>query len=118
MVEGSSRPWRLYLLLVFVMFIWSTNFIATKMVLREVPATLLSGFRIFWAAIFLIPVHFWGQRRTGVTWSTGDAVRMGLLGIVGIGMNQVFFILGLARTTVSHAAFIFGTVPLAVLLPV
>ena len=116
MVEGSSRPWRLYLLLVFVMFIWSTNFIATKMALREVPGLLLSGFRILWAAIFLIPVYLWAVRKSGRTWTNSDGFKMAMLGIVGIGLNQMFFILGLARTTVSHAAFIFGTVPLAVLL--
>ena len=114
-MEEDSRPWRLYLLLVIVMFIWAMNFIATKIVLKEVPAALLSGFRICWAAIFLIPVYFWAAKKQGRTWTSSEAFRMSLLGIVGIALNQAFFILGLARTTVSHAAFIFGTVPLAVL---
>ena len=115
-MEEGSRPWRLYLLLVFVMFIWAMNFIATKIVLKEVPGALLSGFRICWAAVFLLPVYFWAVRKHGKTWSGTDAFRMAALGIVGIALNQVLFILGLARTTVAHAAFIFGTIPLAVLL--
>ncbi len=115
MTDPASRPWRLYLLLLLVMFIWSLNFIATKIALKEVPGALLSGIRLLMAAIFLIPVYYWFKNKKGKTWSVSDGWRMALLGAVGIAANQVFFIMGIARTTVSHAAFIIGTVPLAVL---
>ena len=116
MNDPASRPWRLYLLLVLVMFIWALNFIATKVALKEIPGALLSGFRLTLAAIFLIPVFRWAKKKDGKTWNFADGWRMALLGSIGIAANQVFFILGLSRTTVSHAAFIFGLVPLAVLL--
>ena len=116
MNDPASRPWRLYLLLVLVMFIWALNFIATKVALKEIPGALLSGFRLTLAAIFLIPVFRWAKQKDGKTWDFADGWRMALLGSIGIAANQVFFILGLSRTTVSHAAFIFGLVPLAVLL--
>ena len=37
------------------------------------------------------------------------------LGIFGIALNQVFFILGMARTTVAHASLIIATTPVQVL---
>lgn len=115
MTDPASRPWRLYLLLLLVMLIWSLNFIATKVVLKEVPGPLLAGIRIPLAAMFLLPVYFWSYRTHGKTWSNADALRMGLLGLVGIAANQVLFILGMGRTTVTHAGLIIGMVPLIVL---
>src|SRR5699024_3495607 len=37
------------------------------------------------------------------------------LGLLGVGLNQVFFVSGLARTSVAHAALMIGLTPISVL---
>ena len=38
------------------------------------------------------------------------------LGLLGVGLNQLLFISGLARTSVAHAALMIGLTPILVLL--
>ena len=90
MNDPASRPWRLYLLLVLVMFIWALNFIATKVALKEIPGALLSGFRLTLAAIFLIPVFRWAKKKDGKTWDFADGWRMALLGSMTIYLASGF----------------------------
>jgi drug/metabolite transporter (DMT)-like permease len=54
-----------------------------------------------------------GENRSDVT--DKDMWTLGMLGLIGVGLNQVFFILGLSLTSVAHAAIIVGLTPILVL---
>lgn len=111
----SRRPVIFHLLLGLMVVLWSLNFIVGKVVLRELPPLLASGLRIAGAGLVMLPIYVLGERRRALP-ERADLPLLAVLGVAGIAMNQVLFLLGLKRTTVAHAALIFGLSPLLVLL--
>lgn len=98
-------------------FFWSVNFIAGKIALAEFPALLLAGMRVTIAAAVMAPIYSWDVRRNqGHRWERREAPMLFLLGLIGVALNQLFFVLGLSRTSVAHAALIVGLGPILVLL--
>jgi drug/metabolite transporter (DMT)-like permease len=96
--------------------IWSINYIFAKRALVEFPPMLASGLRTVMAALLLIPIYFWHTRRVRQpAWSRRTIVTVVALGVLGIGLNQIFFVQGISQTSVSHAAFVVGLTPLLVL---
>jgi drug/metabolite transporter (DMT)-like permease len=92
--------------------LWSANFVIAKFALREIPPLLVAGLRMVVAAACMIPIY----RQSPHTIDRRDLPRMLLLGTLGVGLNQVFFVMGMARTSVAHAAIIIGLTPVTVLL--
>jgi drug/metabolite transporter (DMT)-like permease len=105
----------LYLLLSIMVFFWSGNYIVGKFALREFPPVLLSGLRVSLAGILMVPVYCWDRGRVGEKWTRGDVPLLLGLGVCGVALNQMFFVLGLSRTSVAHSAIIIGTTPMLVL---
>jgi drug/metabolite transporter (DMT)-like permease len=96
--------------------IWSINYIFAKHVLREFPPMLASGLRTAIAALLMAPVYVWHMtRRDRPSFTRRDLFIVTTLGILGGGLNQVLFVLGISRTTVAHAAVIVGLTPVLVL---
>jgi drug/metabolite transporter (DMT)-like permease len=93
---------------------WSANYIIGKVALREFPPLLLSGLRVTIAGLLMLPIY-WNRsdRRPSGAFETG---RLVLLGLLGVTLNQLFFVVGLGRTTVAHASFIVSIGPVLVLL--
>ena len=112
---ASSRQRRLYLLLTVMVVFWSANFIVSKVALRRFPDLLLVGLRTAMAAVFMIPVYRWHERTSGRTWTRAQLPKLIVLGFIGVALNQMFFVLGMARTSVGHASILVGTIPLMVL---
>jgi drug/metabolite transporter (DMT)-like permease len=107
----------LYSALSLMAFFWAVNFIAGKIALREFPAPLLAGLRVSIAAVVMAPIYCWDVRRNrGRRWAWRDLPLLIFLGSVGVALNQLFFVLGLSRTSVAHAALIVGLGPIVVLL--
>ncbi len=124
MTEGSHRealghpsPWRLYSLIGLMVMLWAMNFLIAKVALREFPAPLLSGLRVTLAAILIFPVYLWRRLRApdGGEWTREELPALFLLGVAGVGLNQLFFVTGLARTSVAHASLLMGMTPVLVL---
>lgn len=92
--------------------LWSANFVVVKFVLREIPALLVIGLRMTLAALCMLLVY--GNRPRRI--ERNDLPKLLLLGILGIGLNQVLFVVGLSRTSVAHAAILIGLTPVTVLL--
>lgn len=111
----NARPRLLPGLLGLMVLLWSLNFVVGKFVLRELPPLLASGLRVAGAGVLLLPIYAFSQRRASRV-GRADLVRLGVLGVTGIALNQVLFLVGLERTTVAHAALIFGLSPILVLL--
>jgi drug/metabolite transporter (DMT)-like permease len=57
----------------------------------------------------------WARRNGRTGWHASDVPLLLALGLIGVGINQICFILGLARTSVSHAAIMMGLTPMLVL---
>jgi drug/metabolite transporter (DMT)-like permease len=92
--------------------LWSGNFVVAKFALREIPALLVVGLRMLVAAFCMVPLY----RRSAASIDRADMPRMLVLGVLGVGLNQVLFVMGLARTSVAHAAIIIGLTPVTVLI--
>jgi drug/metabolite transporter (DMT)-like permease len=116
--DRSARTplWRVYAIAILATVIWSINYIFAKYALLEFPPMLISGLRNVIAAVVMFPVFLWhrnGDERPEFT--RKDMLTLGTLGLLGVGMNQVFFVLGISRTSVAHAAVIVGLTPVLVL---
>lgn len=95
---------------------WGGNYIAAKIVFREMPAGLVVILRTIVAGALMIPIY-WREARKRPPVLTWPELRLLFgLGIGGITMNQLFWTLGTARTTVVHSSMIMATTPLWVLL--
>jgi drug/metabolite transporter (DMT)-like permease len=100
-----------------MVFFWSANFVVAKWVLREFPPLLLSGLRVAIAGAMITPVYWWQARRAaGGAWGKRDLPVLLYLGLFGVALNQLFFVLGVSLTSVAHSAFIIAITPILVLL--
>jgi drug/metabolite transporter (DMT)-like permease len=106
----------LYGLITVMLLCWSGNYIAAKIVFREVPPLLAMCLRTVLAALLIMPVYWWQSRRTKSLWTMREVGILFVLGVLGMTLNQLFWTIGVARTTVVHSSMIMGTTPLWVLL--
>jgi drug/metabolite transporter (DMT)-like permease len=106
---------RLYSLLALMVSLWSLNFVIGKIALREFPPLLLAAVRTAIAGIVIIPVFILRSRRAA-RWTTRDIALLLVLGVFGIALNQVFFVMGLSHTSVSHSSIVIALMPVLVLL--
>jgi drug/metabolite transporter (DMT)-like permease len=115
-IRGAPESHRhLYFLLTLMVAFWSFNYIATKIALRGFPAILLAPMRTAIAGAVILPFYFTHARRNS-RWSLREAAILSVLGICGVALNQVFFVLGLGRTSVAHCAILIALTPVQVLL--
>ncbi len=103
---------RVYGLALLVQLIWGLNNVLSKFAIRAMPSLLVAGIRMQLAALLIVPVFLW-MRAKRPAWR--EMLPLIGLGVVGAGLNQVFFTLGIARTSVTHAALIIPLTPLLTL---
>jgi len=115
--QGHPSALRLYSLIGLMVIFWAMNFLIGKVALREFPAVLLSGLRVSLAALLILPVYFARKRKTpgGGEWTRGELPALLVLGLFGVGLNQLCFVTGLGATSVAHASLIMGITPVIVL---
>lgn len=96
-------------LLLFTMaVIWGINFSVVKYATESFSPPALTGLRVGLAALFLIGVAFTGARPQ---LARRDILVLLLLGVLGNGLYQLFFVHGVARTRAGNAALIVGAAP-------
>src|SRR5688500_16582559 len=96
-------------LLLFTMaVIWGINFSVVKYATLSFSPPALTGLRVALAALFLIGVAFTGARPH---LARRDLMILLLLGVLGNGLYQLFFIHGVSRTRAGNAALIVGAAP-------
>ena len=98
-----------YLALVGVQFFFGTGPVVGKIVLKQIPAVGLVGFRIGITALVLVAIQairkrFWLPERA-------DYWKLAVLSLFGVTLNQLFFVLGLSFTTASNTALLAVTIP-------
>lgn len=106
----------LYALVVFMLLCWGGNYIAAKIVFREVSPGLAVILRTIISGVLMIPIYWLEARKRPPVWTWREVRLLFALGIGGITVNQVFWTFGMSRTTVIHTSMIMATTPLWVLL--
>ena len=106
---------RLDLLLLLMVMIWGTNFSAIKYALRDFPEITFNALRLLLAAVVFLIAMAWQARRVRPTnLPRRDWYVVFTLAVVGTVLYQLFFLAGVARTSVANSALIFGCTPVAV----
>jgi drug/metabolite transporter (DMT)-like permease len=111
---AGHAPFAAYASLAAAAFIWSSNAILVKFLLREIPEAAAASMRITLAAATLAVVY---AARGGQFRFDRNEWRSFLpVGFWGLGLSFFFFTVGLAHTSVSHTVFVGALSPLAILL--
>jgi len=108
--ESSAHPaFGLTDILLFTMaVIWGVNFIVVKYATQVFNPVAFTGLRVGTVAVFLLIVVF-ARRRQSL--ARRDVIALLLLGMLGNGLYQLFFVHGVARTRAGNAALIVGAAP-------
>lgn len=95
--------------LLFTMaMIWGVNFVVVKYATQVFNPVAFTGLRVGTVAFFLVIVAF---ARGGISLPRRDIIALLLLGALGNGLYQLFFIHGVARTRAGNAALIIASAP-------
>ena len=113
MTEPESSHTLLYTLIAAMVLFWSANYIIGKIALREFPPLLACGLRIALAGLFMLPIY--ASQESAGAWSRRDLPMLIYLGLFGVTLNQLFFLVGLSRTSVVHSVLIIALTPIFVL---
>lgn len=113
---ARPSPGRLYLLLALVLLLWSFNYVAAKVALREFPPLLLVAVRTALAGVLIVPIYFWRRGGEQSPWTWRELRVLAPLGACGVALNQLFFVVGLSHTSVAHTGIVNALGPLLVLL--
>jgi drug/metabolite transporter (DMT)-like permease len=96
------------LLLLTMAVIWGVNFVVVKYATQVFNPVAFTGLRVGVAALFLVAVAF---ARGRFSLPRRDVIALLLLGVIGNGLYQLFFVHGVARTRAGNAALIVGAAP-------
>jgi drug/metabolite transporter (DMT)-like permease len=112
--RGDGSGVGVHLALVVVQILFGLHYGAAKIVLAELPPRAWASLRAAGAALLLLAL----VRATGRKLSGGHRTlaQIALLSLLGVVVNQLCFVEGLARTTTLHSALINTTIPVATLL--
>ena len=115
-MKSGPSPARLYSLLLVMVFFWAVSFVAGKIALREIPPMVLPVIRMGLAALFLLPVYWWdGRNHVEPRWTGRDIPVLAIMSLLGVALNQIFYLASLSRTSVGHSSLIIGLTPILVL---
>src|SRR3977135_964425 len=95
-------------LLLTMAVIWGVNFVVVKYATHIFNPVAFTGLRVGTAAAFLVAFAY---ARGGFALSRHDVLRLLLLGVLGNGLYQLFFVHGVARTRAGNASLIVGAAP-------
>ncbi len=106
----SKRWGRTDLLVLGSLVIWAVGFSVAKYGLREIAPLAFAALR-FLASAVIIVVWVWTTEGRPVI-RREDWLWVALVGVLQIGLYQVFFSVGLSRTTAANASLFDGSAPL------
>ena len=112
----TETPRYIWALLGAMVFLWSINFVVAKITLREFPAVFAGALRFTIAGAIVGPVWLWRERNSATPrLDARSFLSVFALGVIGVGVNQFCFILGMANTSVAHASIVVALAPMIVL---
>ncbi len=98
------------LALFLVVLFWAANYSLIQFILHGLPLDVFVTLRFL-----IIAAAGWivvAARRQSARWARADIPRLALIGVIGGGIYQYLFILGLAKTTSFSSALLNSTAPL------
>jgi drug/metabolite transporter (DMT)-like permease len=95
-------------LLFMMAVIWGINFVVVKYATHVFNPVAFTGLRVGTAALFLLAVAF---ARGDLVLPRRDVIGLLLIGMIGNGLYQLFFVHGVARTRAGNAALIVAAAP-------
>lgn len=111
LVQGLAAH-QTHLLLFSMVFVWGANFSVLKIAFRTFSPLAFNVIRFVLATILLIGILRWHRQPLSI--ARADRWRVTVLGVIGHGVYQAFFVQGLARTTAANASLLMATVPIFV----
>jgi len=99
---------RVHLALLAVTILFSLNYIIAKIALRSIEPLAFAYLRICGSAILLLLF----TRPSRKLIERGERIPLVVCSMLGLVLNQIFFVSGLARTTAHEAAILITTIPL------
>ncbi len=112
--SGASPVSSTDLLMLSVVIIWGINFSVLKVVMQSMTPLAFNGLRFSLATAVMVMILLWRHESFRVV--KRDILPIILLGIVGHTLYQVFFIIGMARTTPANASLVMATAPIFVVI--
>lgn len=109
-----TPPWLVVGALLLVQVWFGIQYVAAKILLREIPAPAWALMRVGTASLLLLLLARAAGRRLPTDLSTLG--QLALLSVFGVTINQVCFVEGLSRSTPTHASLIITTIPVLTLL--
>jgi drug/metabolite transporter (DMT)-like permease len=100
--------------MLLVVLIWGANFSVVKASLAEIPPLAFTALRFAIATLLLLLLL--ALREGGGALAQARNLKLIGLGLVGNTLYQLFFILGLARTTAANSALLVASTPVLVAL--
>ena len=109
-VDSAARPaLGVTDVLLFTMaVIWGINFVVVKYATHIFNPVAFTGLRVGTAALFLLLVAL---MRGSIALPRRDVISLLVVGVIGNGLYQLFFVHGVARTRAGNAALIVGAAP-------
>lgn len=111
----TPPPLLVHGVLILVSVLFGINFVAMKRILAAMPAADWAMVRVGVATLILVPLAL---SLAKVRRLPSRRVMLWLLpaAILGVGANQLLFVMGLQKTTPAHSAVITATIPILTLL--
>jgi drug/metabolite transporter (DMT)-like permease len=109
---GRLRSALPLVMLTIVVLIWSSNNIATKLVLQESSPALLTLVRFTLTTVLFYVPAFFVVRRLGVPFSRSEWIRLGIASLLGYALSALMFMIGIAMVPATFAALMLMTGPL------
>jgi drug/metabolite transporter (DMT)-like permease len=110
-VPPKPRLTRTDVLVLSVVFIWGSAFTVIKYASRELPPLSFAALRLLIATGSIL---LWGllvEGRSALVIERRDWARVVVVGLIGIGVYQALFHLGISRTSASNSSLLAGTSP-------
>ncbi len=115
----APRPLRshrlMHLWMLLATFCWAGNMVAGKQALRGFSILAVAQLRVLGAALFFWTLFLARRRRPALRLTPRQWAFMAVVAASGVILNQLFFIGGLARTSVAHTGLMVALGPVMVL---
>lgn len=96
--------------LVVTVLFWGFNFVAVKLVYRDIPPLVVLFDRALLMGLLLAGVCRW--RKLSLRYPQGDALRILLAGFLGMGVYMVLFLEGISMTSPAEGAIMLASAPI------
>ncbi|HKX83340.1 MAG TPA: DMT family transporter, partial [Pyrinomonadaceae bacterium] len=108
--EATNEDLKPYAALLAVQFFFGSLPVIGKTVLAVIPSLSLVGFRVGIAAVVLAAFQIFRRR----IWleDASDYIKLAILSLFGVVLNQILFIGGLAHTKASNTSLLAVTIPI------